>query len=137
MAESDDGLGCFGLLLLGAGVYFAFSNYSWSNSLWYSVQYGVGFSDVHTQAKPSDCDFISAPLGAKGCSYTAKVKVYNADGLLVAGENAPKPPKLGSDTKTGKPIISYDDGKSWDWYSGGATTLNLTPKSVTVYWVKE
>src|SRR5258708_38454293 len=71
-------------------------------------------ADAHT--KPNDCDFIHAPLGDKGCSYKAHVKVYNADGVLVAGENAPK---YGSDTKTAKPIISYDGGKNWDWYIGG------------------
>lgn len=77
-------------LLVIAGGFFAFSNYGWSNSLWYSVQYGVGFDDVRTDAKPNDCDFMHAPLGDKGCSYKAHVKVYNADGVPVAGENAPK-----------------------------------------------
>ena len=135
VAQSDDSLGCLGLLALAVGTFFAFSNYGWSNSLWYSVQYHVGFGDVHTDAKPSDCDFIHAPLGDKGCSYKAHVRVYNAEGALVAGENAPNAPQFGSDTKTGKPIISYDGGKNWDWYSGDAP--NWKPKSVMVYWVKE
>src|SRR6202035_202683 len=98
VAQSDDGCGGIFLLFLVAGGFLAFSNYGWSNSLWYSVR--VGFGDVQTDAKPDDCDFIRAPLGAKGCSYKAHVKVYNADGVLVAGENAPK---YGSDNKTAKP----------------------------------
>ena len=133
MAQSDDGCGSIFLLFLVAGGFLAFSNYGWSNSLWYSVQYGVGFGDVQTDAKPDDCDFIRAPLGAKGCSYKAHVRVFNADGVAVAGENAPK---YGSDTKTAKPIISYDGGKSWDWYIG-ATVPSPKPTSVRVFWVKE
>jgi hypothetical protein len=133
VAQSDDSFGCFFLVLIVAGGYLAFSNYGWTNSLWYSVQYGVGYSDVQTDAKPNDCDFIHAPLGDKGCSYKAHVKVYNADGVLVAGENAPK---YGSDTKTAKPIVSYDGGKNWDWYVG-TTVPNPKPKSVRVFWVKE
>jgi hypothetical protein len=110
-------------------IFLAFSNYGWTNSIWYSVQYGVGFDDVQTDAKPTDCDFISAPLGAKGCSYKAHVNVFNADGVLVAGENAPM---YGRDTKTGKSTISYDGGKSWV-----ATVFDPKPKSVRVFWVKE
>jgi hypothetical protein len=105
---------------------------NWTDSLWYSVRYSVKFSDVQTD-RPKDCDFMRAPLGDKGCSYTAHVQVFNADGELVAGENAPK---YGSDTKTAKPIISYDGGKNWGWYSG-ATVPNPKPNSVKVSWVKE
>jgi hypothetical protein len=135
MAKSDDiaGLGCFVLLVaLVAGGVLAFSNFGWTNSIWYCVRYGVGFSDVQTAARPIDCDFMSAPLGYKGCSYNAHVKVYDADGLLVAGEDAPK---YGNDPKTGKPIFSNDGGKTWQWLPGPIP--NLKPKSVIMYWVKE
>ena len=134
MSDSDGSLGCLGILVIG-GAFLVFSNSSdkWSNSLWYSVQYGVGFNDVQTDTRPSDCDFLHAPLGEKGCSYKAHVQAFNADGVLVAGENAPK---YGNDTKTGKPIISYDDGKTWNWHDG-ATVPNLKPKSVKVSWTKE
>jgi hypothetical protein len=134
VAQSDDGCGGIFLLFLVAGGFLAFSNYGWTNSLWYSVQYGVGFGDVQTDAKPDDCDFIHAPLGAKGCSYKAHVKVYNADDVLVAGENAPM---YGSDTNTAKPIYSYDGGKTWYWYTGGPAVPNPKPKSVRVFWLKE
>ena len=89
MAQSDDNAAWVGVLVIvGAG--FAFTNSGWSNSLWYSYQYGVGFSDVQTDVKPSDCDFLQAPLGLKGCSYKAHVQVYNADGLYAGGEKAPE-----------------------------------------------
>jgi hypothetical protein len=95
--------------------------------------YGVEFSDVQTETKPSDCDFLQAPLGLKECSYKAHVQVYNADGLYVGSEKAPL---YRSDTTTGKSIVSFDNGKTWEWWDG--TTLpNLKPKSVKVHWVKE
>jgi hypothetical protein len=105
---------------------------NWADSLWYSIQYGVKISDVQTD-RPRDCDFTRAPFGDKGCRYTAHVQVFNADGEIEAGENAPQ---YGSDTKTAKPILSYDGGKNWDWYSG-ATVPNPKPKTVRVSWVKE
>jgi hypothetical protein len=114
-------------------IFFAsLPSYSWEDSLWYSIRYGVEFSDVQTD-RPKDCDFMRAPLGDKSCKYTSHVQVFNADGELVAGESAPK---YGSDTKTAKPIVSYDGGKNWGWYSG-ATVPNPKPKSVRVSWVKE
>ena len=129
MAQSDDSAAWYGILVI-AVVGFAFSGTGWSNSLWYSFQYDVGFSDVQTDTKPSDCDFLQAPLGLKGCTYKAHVKVYNADGWLVAGDGAPM---YGSDA--GKNTVSYDSGKTWYWYS--AAVPNQRPKSVKVSWVKE
>ena len=61
------------------------------------------------------------------------MRVYNADSVLVAGENAPK---YGKDTNTDRPIFTYDGGKNWNWYVG-ATVPDPKAKSVSVYWVKE
>jgi hypothetical protein len=57
VAQSDDSFGCLVVLAVG-GAFLVFSNYDWSNSLWYSVEYGVDFGDVQTDAKPNDCDFM-------------------------------------------------------------------------------
>ena len=91
MAQSYDttGCGCLVFVLAIAAVVIFSSDWSWSNSIWYAEKYGVNWSDVQTDAKPKECDFLRAPLGYKDCSYTAHVKVFNADGALVAGENAP------------------------------------------------
>jgi hypothetical protein len=130
--SSDESLGCLLVLIsIAVGAYVAFSNDSWNNSLWYSVLYHVGFGDVQTDAEPDDCDFLRAPLGYKGCSYKAHVKILNADGVQVAGEGAPKY----RNTKTAKPIVSYDGGKNWNSYEG--VVPDLKPKSVRVFWVKE
>src|SRR4051794_4807850 len=102
-------------MALGGFAFLALSNDPYSNSLWYSFKHGVGFSEVHTDAKPTDCDFLTAPLGNKNCGYEPQVGVLNADGVVVTGDGAPT---FAADTTTGKPILSYDGGKNWHWYTG-------------------
>jgi hypothetical protein len=107
---------------------------SWTNPLWYGLKYSVeGFSlanlaEVHTSDKPSDCDWGRAPLGAKGCHYDRVVTAYNAAGDLIAVDAAM--PKR-AHNKDGKPIISYDGGKTWKLV-GPATII----KKVDVDWLK-
>lgn len=132
MASNDDGGCLFLVMAVGVGL-FLYSDSSWSNSLWYSFKYDVGFDDVQTETKPKDCDFMQAPLGLKGCSYKVHVRVYNADKISIAGEN---PPTFGKDV-SGKPIISYDGGKNWNWYVGTNVADPSKAKSVSVYWLKE
>jgi len=106
---------------------------SWTNGIWYGAQYKVPFRDVHTSNKPSDCDWTYAPLGNKGCYYKAVVGAFNAAGDLVGGDNAPQ---YGKDSKTGKPIISYDGGNTWRW-SSADTPPDLRIKTVRVEWIKQ
>jgi hypothetical protein len=123
------------VLFVIAGFVFLvyFKDTPWANAVWYSFEYNVGFGDVTTGARPHDCDFLAAPLGDKGCGYKAYVQVFNGDGALVAGDNAPT---YSRDVNTQKIIMSYDGGKSWDWYIG-ENTPNLRPKSVRISWVRE
>jgi hypothetical protein len=105
---------------------------SWTNAVWYAVRYQVSPGQVISHSKPTDCDWTRAPLGNKGYSYKATVNGYNAAGELVAGDNAPK---YSRDTNNGKPIISYDDGKTWTWFSGPAPP-DPKVKSVLALWEK-
>lgn len=66
MAQSDES-GC-GLLIAGAVMFYIFAPESWTNGVWYGVEYGVSPRKVDTEPKPKDCDFIHSPLGDKGCS---------------------------------------------------------------------
>jgi hypothetical protein len=43
--------------------------------------------------------------------------------------------KVGSDTNTGKPIVSYDDGKTWQWFAGDKVP-DPEPDKVFVGWSK-
>lgn len=105
---SDDG-GWVGGLIVLAVLAWVFMPDSWTNAIWYGVKYKISVDQVYTSNKPSDCDWGRAPLGKKGCYYKAVVGAFNAAGDLVGGDNAPKY----SISTTGKPIISYDDGKTW------------------------
>ena len=60
----------------------------------YALQYDV--SEVSVEDKPHDCDFMTAPLGRKNCSYEKKVELVKF-----------------SVNKNGQPIVSYDKGATW------------------------
>ena len=123
MSQNDGG----GVILLYLGIFaLFFVPASWTYPLWYAVAYQVSPAQVRTPDQPSDCDWTRAPLGRKGCSYKALVKAYNSAGQVVGGDGAPK---YGHDTNTGKPIISYDEGKTWAWFPAPATP-DLTINSV-------
>lgn len=132
MSQNGEGgsalVGLIGLSLFG-WVYYA----GGINNAWYSLQYSVWPEKVDVPAKPSDCDFIRAPLGDKGCTYQAHVITYNAAGNWVGGDDAPK---YGRDSKTGKPIISHDNGKTWDWWPA-ADIPDPKITNVVVTWVKK
>lgn len=65
----------FGSLLLD---YFSYA--PWFNRFRYSVWYSVDDSQVkQSQDKvPSDCDFLKAPIGRKGCHYKKHVEVQES-----------------------------------------------------------
>ena len=101
---------------------------SWINPVWYAAKYGVDLNQVHTSDKPSNCEWSRSPLGIKGCHYDRVVNSYSATGDLIAVDAAVP---THSHDRAGKPIISYDGGKTWKWVEP-ATTI----KRVDVDWVK-
>ncbi len=126
--------GCLAILVVFALFVWFILPDSLTDPILYSMEYSVNSDQVHRNAKPTDCDFMHAPLGSKSCHYSKTVTAYNAAGYEVAGDGAPK---YGHDTKTGKPIISYDDGKTWAWTSEDApANPDLTIKKVEIDWVK-
>ncbi len=107
--KDDSSLGGFIALIILALIVWFILPARWTDPLLYSTEYSVNANQVHWNAKPTDCDFIHAPLGDKACHYKKTVTAYNAAGYVVAGHDAPK---YSHDTNTGKPIISYDNGKT-------------------------
>jgi len=79
-----DNTGCTFVVLAAVAAYFIFFPTSWQNAIWYGAEYRVSMTNVYTDPKPKDCDFIHAPLGDKGCSYKSRVKAFNAAGVLGA-----------------------------------------------------
>ena len=120
------------LIILGLVVVLFWSGSGWIGALRYSMEYRVGISQVHMNPRPTDCDWGHSPFGDKGCSYKATVTAYNSAGDVVGGDEAPT---YGHDTSTGKPIVSYDSGKTWVWLSA-PDTPDPKIKSVQVQWVK-
>jgi hypothetical protein len=102
------------------------------NQAWYTLQYGVNPSRIQVDAKPSDCDFMTAPLGSKGCHYAASVTTYNADDAPVGGDRAPK---YRTDNANGRLYASYDGGETWGVYTGGPLP-DPTVARVVVSWVR-
>lgn len=94
--------------------------------------YAVSPGRIQIEPKPTDCDFMRAPLGEKGCHYDETVTAYNAEGDVVGGDNAPR---YSNDTKTGKPIISWDNGKTWEWLAADHVP-DQTIKTLQVTWHK-
>jgi predicted small lipoprotein YifL len=83
----------------------------------YSFEYNVNEDQVHGEDKPPDCDWDYAPLGNKGCHYEREISVT----------------RYSTDTKTSQPIVTYDDGKTWNWVPEGEKP---GPVQVYVTWQK-
>jgi hypothetical protein len=100
------------------------------NVAWYSLRYGVSASKVQVDAQPSDCDFMTAPLGSKGCHYDAFVDVFNKEGFLVGGDHVPYYIRK---IDTGKIYLSYDNDK----ISELPDFPNSKADRVEVSWIKK
>jgi len=101
------------------------------NATWYMVEYQVSPDKIHVDAKPKDCNFWRAPLGDQECHYEASATAYNATGQVVGGDDAPKY----AHSTTGKPIISWDKGKTWVLFTG-ADIPDQKINPVVVTWSK-
>ena len=86
------------------------------SKLRYSMEYRTDTDQVTVDRKPKDCDFFHSPLGDKDCRYEKTVFVV----------------MRGRDNTSSRPIISYDEGKTWYWNDGDVAFGT----SVSVSWIK-
>jgi hypothetical protein len=95
------------------GILFAWFGWLDESELRFRMQYR---DEISLDVKPHDCDFFGAPLGNKYCYYEphARIVMYSTD--------------------NGKPIISYDEGKTWAWNPGGPTE---TRKITFIDWIRQ
>jgi hypothetical protein len=107
--SSDRLLGFLGLAIIGVGIWI-YSAGGIEAAL-FSWKYWVTPDKVHVDAKPSDCNFFTAPLGDKGCHYDMYVNAYNAAGALVTGDFAPKNMRPPSDPKIVQVIVTWSSRK--------------------------
>lgn len=68
------------------------------------MAYKVPLDRVHFFPKPYDCDWGSAPIGSKHCSYAAVVSAYNEKGELVGG----KTPERGAWEESSLVVVGND-----------------------------
>jgi hypothetical protein len=71
----------------------------WESKFRYAMYYDVPSEHITLLKKPHDCEFLKAPIGSKECHFDKNVEVT----------------KVGKDTKTGRPVVSHNSGKTWDW----------------------
>lgn len=98
---------------------------SWIEDAWhakwrYAMAYGVSSDKVEIRDLPHDCAFLAAPLGAKYCHYESIVSTV----------------RWATSTQ-GLPIVSYDEGKTWDVFTppaGAVVPASSTIESVSVSW---
>jgi hypothetical protein len=105
---------------------------SWTDPFLYSTEYSINSDRVHRNNRPTDCDFMHAPLGGKGCHYKKTVTAYNAVGNPVGGDGGVRYSK----NTIGNPIVSYDDGKTWQVLPADSPVPDLTVKTVEIDWIK-
>jgi hypothetical protein len=84
--DASGGSAAFFLILISfVGVYL-WAAWVGVDVAWYSVKYWIPSDMVHVAPKPIDCNFLSRPVGAKGCSYEAVVSALDAKGTVVEGD---------------------------------------------------
>lgn len=83
----------------------------------YALKYDTSSNHVHVLPKPTDCDFLHAPIGFKDCHYEKSVQVT----------------RYSTDVHSRQPIVSYDGGKTWRFVPEGEKT---GPAEVDVGWVQ-
>jgi hypothetical protein len=111
-----------GIILIGSYLW-SLPGDIWHSKWRYAQAYNVAESDVYIQEKPHDCAFLAAPLGEKYCHHDRVVLITRW-----------------ATSTTGKPIASYDDGKTWNIFDppAGETVPKLsTVKEVIINWEKK
>lgn len=90
----------------------------------YVAMYEVSANKVFIADKPKLCDWGHAPIGDKSCHYEPVVNLTRW-----------------ANSTAGKPIVSYDNGKTWELVTSTedipAAARKLPSKFVTVFWEKQ
>ena len=55
----------------------------------YACQYHTNIQHVQVELRPTDCDFLTAPLGAKRCQYNPVAATDDRHNVYVAWEKVP------------------------------------------------
>ncbi|MGC1523796.1 MAG: hypothetical protein WA803_19800, partial [Steroidobacteraceae bacterium] len=88
--SGNDESGCLVLLIAGAAViWFSTSDSDWVAKLYATNHYDLPSSKVSFEkSRPHDCDFMTAPLGSKHCSYK---RDYSVEWLTLSSDKPQRP----------------------------------------------
>jgi hypothetical protein len=114
--NSESGCAILFLALIGAVLLY----FTWDTKVVMSIRYEVDSENLVVNKKPSDCEFLTAPLGSKHCHY--EKTVYK---ILI-----------GRDGQTGRPVTSDDGGTSWRWANPAPERLKTWPSQTTTSYVQ-
>jgi hypothetical protein len=95
----------------------------WHAKWRYALQYSLSSDKIYAGTAPHDCGFLTAPIGEKYCHYERVISTT----------------RWATSTQ-GLPIISWDEGKTWNVFSpdaGEHAPQYSTVKEVSISWVKK
>ena len=114
-------LGVIALFMVAFVVFLFVAPSLFPQSKWaYTAAYHTDETRVHISPKPGDCDFFYTPIGSKGCHYDRQL-------TIVRHGHAPN---------TLQPMMSLDDGRSWQVESGRVVGSPDPPRDIYVGWNK-
>jgi hypothetical protein len=90
----------------------------WQSKTVYAMRYKTDSAHIFKEPRPIDCDFLGAPIGEKGCTYSAQVTTLKY---------------IVRDNGYGKSFWSDDNGKTWNENDKGLVTPGT---NVYVNWKK-
>jgi hypothetical protein len=96
---------------------------AWHSKWRYAVEYSLSTEKIQVDTAPHDCGFLTAPIGEKYCHYERVVSTV----------------RWATSTQ-GLPIISFDEGKTWNVFApdaGEHAPQYSTVKEVSISWVKK
>jgi hypothetical protein len=118
--DKDEGCAVWLLIIIIAIVYWNDIPDIWNSKFRFALSLHVTQDKITVQNKPHDCEFMSAPIGRKNCHYESVVEKVEW-----------------ATSAAGKPIMSFDDGKSWEPFTpppGANVPQYSTVESAVVSW---
>ena len=93
MSKSTDSGGWIFLAIVAFLIWYAVRDSDWVAKIYAARHYQLPMSRVDIERQPHDCDFLTAPLGEKHCSYKRE---YLAEWIALSSDNPPRPIEYGT-----------------------------------------
>jgi len=105
-SEGATAIGGIALALVIISMWDSVVESDWFGKAYAAFQYSVPMERISFGGKrPHDCDFMTAPIGEKHCSYHRK---YLADWVTLSGDSPPRPISYGELRETEPSTCSQD-----------------------------